>query len=181
MSRLTQTRCASTPRRPTARGFSLIEASLCVVIVAVMFAAVIQTVAAARMSQYKTDGRSRGSALAHDLMAEILQQAYDEPDGPGPIGRDTLEFAFSRAGFDDVDDYDGWIASPPQLKDGTPLSLLAAWSRSVEVRWINSSNLSLIVGTETTAKRIIVIVKHNNVPMAELTAIRTRAFPELDR
>ncbi len=181
MSRLTRAQRTSLTRRRTAPGFSLIEASLSVVIVAVMFAAVIQTVAAARMSQYKTDGRSRGSALAHDLMAEILQQSYDEPDGPGPIGRDTFELAFSRAGFDDVDDYDGWIASPPQLKDGTPLSLLAAWSRTVEVRWIDSTNLSLTAGTETTAKRIIVTVKHNGVPMAQLTAIRTRAFPELDR
>ena len=181
MSRLTLARCAATPRRPTARGFSLIEASLCVVIVAVMFAAVIQTVAAARMSQYKTAGRSRGSPLAHDLMAEILQEPYDEPDGPGPIGRDNTETALTRAGFDDIDDYDGWIASPPQLKDGTPLSLLAAWSRSVEVRWIDPTNLPLTAGAETAAKRIIVTVKHNGVPMAQLTAIRTRAFPELDR
>ena len=180
MSRLTPAR-RPVPRRPSQRGFSIIEASFCIVIVAVMFAAVMTTVAAARMVRYTTDGRSRGSTLAHDLMAEILQVAYEEPDGPGPLGVDAAELTGSRAAFDDVDDYDGWTASPPELNGGTALSLPDGWSRSVEVRWIVPSNLTVTSGTETNAKRIIVTVQHNNVTMAQVTAIRTRAFPELDR
>ncbi len=171
----------SEPRRPSQRGFSLIESAFSILIVAVMFAAVMQTVAAARLVRYKTDGRSRGSILAHDLMAEILQAAYEEPDGPGPLGVDAAEVAGSRASFDDVDDYDGWTGDPPELPNGTPLSLPGGWSRSVEVRWIVPDNLTLTSGTETNVKRIIVIVKHRTVTMARVTAIRTRAFPELDR
>ena len=139
------------------------------------------TVAASRLVRYKTDGRSRGSTLAHDLMAEILQVAYEEPDGPGALGRDPAESGGTRAAFDDVDDYDDWTSTPPELRDGTPLSLPAGWSRWVEVRWIVPTNLATISATETNAKRIVVTVKHNNVIMAEVTAIRTRAFPELDR
>lgn len=167
--------------RPTRRGFSLIEATFSVVLVAVMFAAVMTTVAAARVVRYKTDGRSRGSTLAHDLMAEILQTPYEEPDGPGALGRDPSESGGNRADFDDVDDYDDWNSSPPELKDGTALSLPIGWSRAVEVRWVVANNLTLTAGTETDVKRIIVTVKHNNVTMAQITAIRTRAFPELDR
>ena len=70
-------------RRPrVARAFTLIEAIGSVLIVAVMFVAVMSTVGAARMSQYKMSGRSRGTALAQDLMAEILQAPYEDPDGP---------------------------------------------------------------------------------------------------
>ncbi len=167
--------------RPTRRGFSLIEATFSVVLVAVMFAAVMTTVGAARVVRYKTDGRSRGSTLAHDLMAEILQVPYEEPDGPASLGRDNGEAGGNRTDFDDIDDYDGWTSSPPELKGGTPLSLPAGWSRSVEVSWIVATNLALTSGTETNAKRIIVTVKHKNVTMAQVTAIRTRAFPELDR
>jgi hypothetical protein len=163
------------------RGFSLIEAAFSIVLIAVMFAAVMTTVGAARLVRYKTDGRSRGSTLAHDLMAEILQAPYEEPDGPAPLGRDGGEGGGDRIDFDDIDDYDGWTSSPPELKGGTALSLPAGWSRSVEVRWISPSDLALISGTETDAKRIIVTVKHKNVTMAQVTAIRTRAFPELDR
>jgi type II secretory pathway pseudopilin PulG len=168
-------------RRPTRRGFSLIEATFSVILVAVMFAAVMTTVGAARVVRYKTDGRSRGSTLAHDLMAEILQAPYEEPDGPAALGRDPSESGVDRADFDDIDDYDDWDSSPPELRDGTPLSLPAGWSRAVEVRWIVADNLAITSGTETNAKRIVVIVKHNNVTMAQITAIRTRAFPELDR
>jgi Tfp pilus assembly protein PilV len=167
--------------RPTRRGFSLIEATFSVILVAVMFAAVMTTVGAARVVRYKTDGRSRGSTLAHDLMAEILQAPYEEPDGAGALGRDPAESGGNRANFDDVDDYDDWSSSPPELKDGTPLSLPVGWSRWVEVRWIFANNLTLTSGTETDAKRIVVTVKHNNVTMAQITAIRTRAFPELER
>ena len=180
MSRLTPARRA-VPRRASERGFSLIESAFSIMIIAVMFAAVMQTVAAARIIRYKTDGRSRGSTLAHDLMAEILQVAYEEPDGPAALGRDSGESGGDRKDFDDIDDYDDWDSEPPELKDGTPLTLPAGWSRAVEVRWIVASNLTLTSGTETDAKRIIVTVKHNNVTMAQVTAIRTRAFPELDR
>lgn len=166
---------------PTRRGFSLIEATFSVILVAVMFAAVMTTVGAARVVRYKTDGRSRGSTLAHDLMAEILQTPYEEPDGPGALGRDPSESGGDRADFDDIDDYDDWDASPPELKDGTAMNLPVGWSRAVEVRWIFANNLTLTSGTETDAKRIIVTVKHNNVTMAQITAIRTRAFPELER
>jgi len=159
----------------------LIEATFSVVLVAVMFAAVMTTVAAARVVRYKTDGRSRGSTLAHDLMAEILQTPYEEPDGPGALGRDPSESGGNRADFDDVDDYDDWNSSPPELRDGTALSLPVGWSRAVEVRWVVANNLTVTAGTETDAKRIIVTVKHNNVTMAQITAIRTRAFPELER
>ena len=57
------------------RGFSLIEASLSAVIVAVMFAAVIQTVAGARISQSKTDA----PRLAPSLLTRLDPQGLYAP------------------------------------------------------------------------------------------------------
>ncbi len=170
-------------RRPhVARAFTLIEAVGSVLIVAVMFVAVMSTVGAARMSQYKMSGRSRGTALAQDLMAEILQAAYEDPDGPSAgIGIDATELTASRATFDDVDDYDGWFASPPQQRDGAVMPDLSGWSRQVAVVWITTSDTTTSVGAETGAKRITVTVKHNGMLMDDLVAIRTSAFPEIDR
>ncbi len=170
-------------RRPhVARAFTLIEAIGSVLIVAVMFVAVMSTVGAARMSQYKMSGRSRGTALAQDLMAEIVQASYEDPDGPSAgIGLDASELTASRATFDDVDDYDGWFASPPQQRDGTVMQHLPGWSRQVAVVWINKNDTVTVVGAETGAKRITLTVKHNGMLMASLVAIRTSAFPEVDR
>ena len=170
------------PAPRTRRGFSLIESVMCVVIVSVMFVAVMNTVGAARMAQYKTDGRTRGSLWAQELMAEIIQQAYEDPeDGPGSIGNDSGESGGSRVDFDDVDDYDGWYASPPEKKDGTPLTALTGWSREVQVKWVNPIDVVNALASETGAKRVRVIVKHNNVPMSELVTVRTSALPEIDR
>ena len=100
------------------RGFSLIEAAFSVVLVAVMFAAVMTTVGAARVVRYKTDGRSRGSTLAHDLMAEILQVPYEEPDGPASLGRDGGEAGGNRIDFDDM----------PPLPADEGLCLVIKWA-----------------------------------------------------
>jgi hypothetical protein len=153
-----------------------------IVLVAVMFAAVMQTVGAGRMVHYKTSGQRRGSLLARQLLAEVLQQAYEDPDTPTvTLGIDTGESASDRGDFDDVDDYDGWIASPPQDRDGTTEPDQDSWSREVHVVWVDPLDLGQISGIETKAKRVIVTVKHNGLVMSELTVVRTNALSHVDR
>ena len=106
-------------RRRIAAGFSLIEAVTSIVLVAVLFAAAMQTVGASRIAHYKTGGQRRGTLLARQLLSEILQQSYEDPDGSsGAIGLDAGESGSDRNDFDDVDDYDGWYADSPEDKDG---------------------------------------------------------------
>ncbi len=164
--------------RRRAAGFTLVEAVFCVVIVSVMFVAVMQTVAAARTMQYKTGGYSRGALLAQAMMAEIMQEAYEEPDDAPVFGPESPETATARGSWDDVDDYNGWSASPPQFKDGTSMTELAGWTRTVSVSWVGTNDLDLAVGAETDAKLITVAVLHDGVQMGRLVALRTRAFPE---
>jgi hypothetical protein len=153
-----------------------------IVLVAVMFAVVMQTVGAGRMAHYKTSGQRRGSLLARQLLAEILQQAYEDPDTPTEaLGIDAGESASDREDFDDVDDYHGWIASPPQDRDGTTEPDQGNWSREVRVAWVEPVDLGQTAVIETKAKRVIVTVKHNGMVMSELTAIRTNALPHVDR
>ncbi len=153
-----------------------------VVLVAVMFAAVMQAVGASRMLRYKTGGERRGALLARQLLAEILQQSYEDPEGPsGTLGLDAGEAAVNRLDFDDVDDYDGWFASPPQAKNGTPESDQVGWSREAAVAWVNPADLGQVSVVETKAKRVVVTVKHNGMTMAQLTAVRTDALPHVDR
>jgi hypothetical protein len=152
------------------------------ILVAVMFAAVVQTVGASRMVHYKTGGQRRGSLLARQLLAEVLQQAYEDPDTPTvALGIDTGESASDRGDFDDVDDYDGWIASPPQDRDGTTEPDQGNWSREVHVAWVDPLDVGQTSVIETKAKRVIVTVKHNGLVMSELTVVRTNALPHVDR
>ena len=159
------------------RGFTLIEAVFSVLIVSVMFVAVIKTVASSRMIQYKTNGYSQGVALAQGLMAEIVPQDYEEPVDTPVFGPESPEVAGSRQDWDDVDDYHGWVSTPPQHRDGTVMTEFPGWTRIVVVNWIDSDAIAKAKVTETDAKRITILVSHNGVTMAQLVAVRTRTFP----
>jgi hypothetical protein len=108
-------------------------------------------------------------------MTEILQHSYEDPDGSPVFGPEAGETGGTRAAYDDVDDYDGWTATPPQQRDGTAIPKGAGWTREVAVDWVQSNNLTLGSMTDTGVKRITVTVKYNDLVAASLVAVRTSA------
>lgn len=165
--------------RGRVRAFSLAETAVSTIVVGVMLVAALNTVGASRVSQRKTGDRTRGMLLAQQMMTEILQQHYEEPGGGG-FGLNGGEAGDgSRSLWDDVDDYDGWSASPPERKNGTVMANFGGWERNVSVDRVKPDDLQSPTGTERGVKRITVIVKRNNVPVASLVAIRTIAWRNL--
>lgn len=170
---------ASRGRRRNPAGYSLVEVAVSIVVVGTMLAAALQAVGAARVGLRALGDRGRGLLLAQDLMAEILQQRYADADyGPGSFGLAATEAApGTRSLFDDVDDYHGWAASPPQHKDGTPIEWAAGYRRSVAVAWVDPADWSQVAGSNTGVKRITVVVERDGRPVATLTALRTCGWP----
>jgi hypothetical protein len=145
-------------------------------IIGLMFVAAMTAVGASRTSQLKTADRIRGQQLALDLMNEILEQAYWEPDASPLFGREGSESSTSRALWDDVDDYSGWTESPPQNKNGTPIAGFDGWTRSVTVTWTDPGDLTQGCAWPTDLKRITVTVSHSGIPVATLVAVRGAAW-----
>ena len=110
-------------------------------------------------------------------MAEILQQYYLEPDDTPVFGRESGESGGDRTDWDDVDDYDGWSASPPQDKDGTVAGNRAGWARNVAVVWVDPTDPSQTVGSDQGAKWISVTVTRDGKLITSLAALRSRAAP----
>ncbi len=161
------------------RSVTLIEVVISTVIVAVMLTSALQAVGAARLGLRKLNDRSVGMLLAQDLMAEILQQAYaDSAYGPSSgIGPGSDEVVTgNRSLYDDVDDYHGWQASPPQYKNGTPIAWATGYQRAVTVVWVDPANPSATVGSPSGAKLITVTVRKDGLDVATLVAIRTTAW-----
>lgn len=161
------------------RSVTLIEVVISTVIVAVMLTSALQAVGAARLGLRKLNDRSVGMLLAQDLMAEVLQQAYaDSAYGPSSsIGPGSDEAATgNRSLYDDVDDYHGWQASPPQYKNGTPIAWATGYQRTVTVVWVDPDNPSVAVGSPSGAKLITVTVRKDGLDVATLAAIRTTAW-----
>jgi hypothetical protein len=74
-----------------------------------------------------------------------------------------------------VDDFNGWSESPPKDRDGTAMSELSGWTRSVAVVWVSSANLSTVSVTETGVKRVTVTVAKGSMTLATRVAIKVRA------
>ena len=144
-----------------------------VVIVGGLLVVALRTAGASRYGQYKTGQRQRGLLLAQELMTEILNQEYVEPVDVARFGPETNEGGINRVIYDDVDDYHGWTASPPQQKNGTVESSLTGWTRTVQVRYVTEDDYSVTSAADTGAKRIEVEVVHNGLPVAQLWAVRT--------
>lgn len=176
------------------RGFTLVEAVMAVGLVGGMLVVALNATGAIRLGEMKIADNRRGSLLAQSLMSEIMQQNYEEPDladGEGsfdfkgssqmtsspPVGLDAGESGGVRADFDDVDDYHGWSASPPEEKDGTTAPNLVGWRRAVAIDWVKGGDLDFVVGAATGFKRITVSVEYLDNPIAQLVAIRTVGLP----
>ena len=168
----------SPPTRRLTCGFSLIEVVISMVVVSILFVAAMGTVATAKQHQHSSNDARRGLLLAQGLMAEIMQQAYGDDLLPAGLGPEALEMTGNRSRFDDVDDYHNWSASPPQRKDGNQIPNLAGWKRSVTVTWANPGQLDLAYSSESSIKLITVTVTHNDLPVAQLKALRTQASDE---
>jgi len=91
------------------------------------------------------------------------------------FGREVNELLSSKANYDDVDDFNGWSESPPQDRDGTVMSGLSGWQRSVVVDWVVAADPTQVSLSETGAKRVTVTVKHKGITIATRVAIRTNA------
>ena len=166
-------RCPCRRRRRCA-GFTLIEAIISIVLVGALLVAVMNTVGASKTVEYTTLERSEGNLLAQSMMAEILNRSYEEPDDTPVFGRETAEIVAQRDQWDDVDDYNGWSATPPERPDGTAIAS-SEWTRSVAVVRVNPDDLSQTSGSETGAKKVTVTIKRGGRVLATRTAVRTSA------
>ena len=160
------------------RGFSLIEVVISVLVLGGVMAAVLNTVGATATIRRLDTDRVRGHALAMDLLDEIVARDYAEPGGAGgALGPEAGETGTGdRSAFDDVDDYDGWVGSPPSMPNGTVLPGLSGWSRSVKVVWASASDASIDAGSDTGLKRITVIVRSGDRIVESVSTVRAAAM-----
>ena len=156
----------------TSRGFTLIEVAIALAILGIVFVGVLTTLGGSQRGQALSAQQRQAHALATGLLSEVLQQLYQDADSAlfGPEGG---EGTTSRQDFDDVDDYDGWTESPPQEKDGTALTDLAAYERSVVVEYVMPGDFDQVISVDMGAKRVTVIVRRDGKELAALTGVRT--------
>jgi hypothetical protein len=159
-------------------GLSLIEVVASTFIVGVMAVAALNSLGAATSSSHSIGNRAVALGLADELLSEILQAPYEDPNQTPVFGRESGEASSPRSAFDDLDDYDGWNESPPKYRDGTTMPDRDDWRHRVYVHRVVPADPTQASGTDQGAKRIRVTVEYRGKVLAEQFAIRTNTDDE---
>src|SRR5688500_17950745 len=115
-----------TTRRENISAFTLVESVVAIAIVGIMISAALAAIGAAAGAQKIGIKKRQAVQLANDLLAEIEQYPYQEPDGT-TFGLDLNELSGSRSTYDDVDDYHNHSESPPKDRSGNAYAGYTGW------------------------------------------------------
>lgn len=111
--------------------------------------------------------------MASQLLSEIVSMNYAEPDDTPTFGRESGESGSERSNWDDVDDYEGWLSTPPENAAGVALSNGEGWQREVQVEWVDPANLASISVSDQGLKRITVTVYLDGQVIARKAGLRS--------
>jgi MSHA pilin protein MshD len=159
-------------------GFTLAEATVASVIVAIVIVTAMNAAGSVRKTEMSAANRAFGVRLAETLMEEILLTDYIDPQTKvDAIGLDAGETQSNRRTLDDVDDYHGLRDEPPVDVEGNPIAGAADWVRTVEVVWTKPDDPTTESPSSLGRKRIKVTVQRGKATVAELVAVRAQNVP----
>jgi MSHA pilin protein MshD len=161
------------------RGFTLVEATIALLVVSVMMVAAMSVAGQSARSRTVQQEQVRGEALARQLLSEIMQMPYQQAGATTTVlGPETGE---TRSTYNDVDDFNGWSESPPQYASGTAIPGFTGWKRTAKVEWLSVTGTTLPIVTvsliETGLKRITVTVTALSGKVTTLVGLRSKYSP----
>lgn len=112
-----------------ARGFTLIESIIALVVLAAAAAGVLLVYAETTARSADPMIRAQAQSVATAYMDEILLQAYADPDTGATGGTEEAD----RADYDDVWDYDAITGEPPTDRTGNSIGALSDYTVDVDV------------------------------------------------
>jgi hypothetical protein len=185
------------------RGITLIETLIAVSLTTLAGSALLTSIAST--VQISTDSMYTviAQGLADQLMDEISSVKF-----PRTIGGTGSGFMSSggqgRTGFDDLDKYNGWNASPPQTRDGLPIGtermmagssnmarpssfqpdprFLSRFRQQVSIEKIAevSGGTWVVVTSETSLRRVTVTISYTDARnQMKVLAVQTRVFSDV--
>ena len=139
-------------------GLTLAEVSISTLIVGLMMVASLKSVGGVYTTWTAAADMHDGISLADQLLAEIMQSEYEEPDATVAFGPEVGEGVSIRDLWDDVDDYASWSKSPPSKKDGTVLPGWIGWTRTATVQLASVAAPLTVPASDEGLKLITVTV-----------------------
>jgi MSHA pilin protein MshD len=144
------------------RGATLIELIIAIVVISIAASAVLGVLSSTVGRSADAMVLSQAVAIAEAYLEEISLKSFADPDG--------VDGEATRAGFDDVDDYDGLVDLGARDQFGAALAPLSQYTVTVTVA--ATTALAGVPGGD--AERIDVRVSYPGNGLVALTGYKTR-------
>ncbi len=163
-------------------GSAILEALIAAGVLSVC-AAAVATAHGMAYRAAQTAGRDlQINLLAQELLDEARMRKWDRtsPVGGGagsqsPLGFDNSdgETATAKAAYNDVDDFNGWIETPPQNPDGTARGDLEGYVRTGAVIYVKDDLSPSPGGQRSDYKKLTVCAQYKTLRSVCLDAVVT--------
>jgi len=124
------------------RGYSLVELLLAIVLAGMASISLLNCFTAAGEVTTRLENSYYARWLATGIKAEMDILPVVDPDQPPSFGCEPGEWSRYRASFDDIDDYAGWVAAPPEDMNGYPNQDLLGYSCVVEIQYVDPEDFT---------------------------------------
>ena len=173
--------------RTGARGFTLQEASLAVVIVAFGFLATMELFAACTEENRRSSQMTTAQMLATNIQELTTGLAFNDPYyASAKIGPELGEI---KENFNDVDDFDGFSSNPPVDSMRASIDELKQYTQFVTVTAIDpnrpgnnwdKAKPEIALGTYTGAVRVRVTIYYQKSPADQPIEVLKTTWVRLD-
>lgn len=148
--------------RPRARGFTLIETIVAIVVISAAGVSILGVLAATATRSAEAGVRTQAISIASAYLEEILSKAWIDPDGAAEVGRQN---------FDNVGDYNSNAFLPAANQFGNPIAGLNGYTVRVLV---NNATIGAGANAINDALRIEVTVRTPTGSTVVVNGYRTR-------
>ena len=154
-------------------GFSLIEVMIAILLVGLAIASLV----GANSAFTQSNGAGTDLSTAEFLLEQIreltaLLPVVDPLTETSTFGPETGE---TLTNYDDLDDFDNAVFSPPITADRNPLNDFAAYSQQITVENVNASDFEQVVSDHgSNFVRITVKIFMNSTEISSASWLRAR-------
>tara|TARA_R110002072_G_scaffold243821_2_gene403086 strand:+ start:63895 stop:64527 length:633 start_codon:yes stop_codon:yes gene_type:complete len=155
-------------------GLTLAEVAISTLIVGLMMVASLKSVGGVYTTWTAAAEKHDGIALADQLLEEIMQSEYEEPDETPIFGVESGESSGNRKDWDDVDDYLSWSHVPPKTKGNDSIPNYDGWTRTATVQLASIADPLVVPASDEGLKLITVTVTDPDGNTTVRKALRSR-------
>ena len=186
------------------RGITLVESLIAVSLTTLAGSALLTTIGSTVQISTNSAYTAIAQGLADQIMDEVSAAKFPHTQSGTTSGYSMTTGGQGRSGFDDLDDYNGWNASPPQTRDGMPIGterLMASSSSSArpssfqpDPRFVSrfkqqvtvekiaesTGGVSVVVTSTTSLRRVTVTISYTDAQnQTNVLAVQTRVFSDV--